>query len=308
MSDQMRLLFYPAENTAILAPEGWKASPGYRTLAELTKDPPKEGHTYLVPFTRTLTEIVFRYREGVFKPLLRLGEPWQATGQQTLLEFPTHQMTPAEIPPLVAQVITSTPASTRVIKPLLRQLGVPLPSGEGPFTAQEWMSWIMEVEMPMAPEALQFLRAVEEHNIAYYDETRVVPVPSTPPSLRERAAARRAAEAAMPGLNVVCAGTEYGTQSYTEYSRWRGRVPIPLDVLRGGVERVREYVDEWIQDHTDMDDYSVHDDSTGDKDMSEFDREVQEYGDIQALIAQQLGVQDDDDEDADEEEEEDDDN
>jgi hypothetical protein len=57
-----------------------------------------------------------------------------------------------------------------------------------------------------------------------------------------------------------------------------------------------------------MDDYSVHDDSTGDKDMSEFDREVQEYGDIQALIAQQLGVQDDDDEDADEEEDEDDDN
>src|SRR5258708_2446095 len=141
----MRLVYYEHDCNSLLVPEEYRLAEGYKVLAVLTKEPPKEGGTYLVPFNRVLKRILYRYREGEFRPLFQIPHPpvqSEFVGKP-LVEFPTYLMTPAEIPAVVADVIANSPGSNRLIRPLVRQMGIPLPP-ESQMTSQQWVAWILE--------------------------------------------------------------------------------------------------------------------------------------------------------------------
>lgn len=303
----MRLIYCYEECNSQLVPEGHAFSRQFQVLAELTKEPPKEGRTYLIPGRMELKSSIFRYWEGEFRHALpsKLIIAQSMFEGKPLVEFPIHRIKFEDIPPVVAQVITESPQSTRVIRPLLRQLGVPLPP-EAPMTGAEWLRWIYEAELPLSPLAMKFLQGIEAGQVAYYDLASV-PTSLSPNlgGLRARAAARRAAEDAMPFLNVTVNGREEGTQSYTNFSTWRGRVPVPLEVIARGRGAIEEHVEEWVDDHTDSGDYTVNDESTDDHSTQDFTRSVEEYGNIDRLMEQHGGaaaVDRDEDDDDDEEE------
>jgi hypothetical protein len=304
----MHLIYAPGESTVMLVPESYVAHSSYKELARETSDPPKEGFTYFFPLPgmgqNSLKQGLVRYQRGEFKPLLQGRVSPGSYLDKPRLEFPKHTLTKEEVPPSLASVLLTMPQNVGVIKPMLRQFGIPLPPEEAliALTPECWIDWIYSAVMPLSPLAIKFLRAVERPNgVEFYDETG-----ATRSSMERRgaealsiAAARRrlAEEAAMPSLRVRASGVESGRRYYTSYSSWTGRIPIPIDTIREGEDAIREYVEEYVREHLDSSDFNEDDTSDGDVDSSDFDSSIEDYGNIQALIDAHPAPPDDDDED-----------
>ncbi len=87
------------------------------------------------------------------------------------------------------------------------------------MTSEEWLRWIFEAELPLAPEAMKFFLAgggyawwpiMMRRRGSYYT------APSGADWPEGQGGRAPKAEAGMPHLDVVANGIEYGSQTYTQ--------------------------------------------------------------------------------------------